>query len=208
MKYCSPVYVLDDDKASAEETSQSLMQFGLNCQIINTEIVEEFIISGRSINGVILIENKLNGTSGLSLQKRLSHMKLQKRIIFSGDADVEDVIDAFKNGIFDFILRPYRIQNVVDSVSSALHELAAEKLAFETKMKNMKLFSSLSSTEQEIAKYIASGLKSKEVAFISKKAEGTVKVHKSRIFRKLQVNNIIELADIVKDFSHFDSLDC
>lgn len=55
-------------------------------------------------------------------------------------------------------------------------------------------FDSLTDTEREIAVLVAGGLRNKQVAYISGKAENTVKVHRARVLQKMSVTSVIELS--------------
>lgn len=53
----------------------------------------------------------------------------------------------------------------------------------------------LTRREHEVCRLLAEGLKSKDIASDLKITPATIKVHKSRVMRKLNVNN---LADLVR----------
>jgi two-component system, NarL family, nitrate/nitrite response regulator NarL len=85
----------------------------------------------------------------------------------------------------------------IEDLLSALERAHRGELCFETSVMESMLLQKrvvLSPRETQIVSLVAQGLKNKEIAYTLGLSEGTVKVYLSRIFRKLDMNDRLDLA--------------
>ena len=61
-------------------------------------------------------------------------------------------------------------------------------------------FTSLSNKEMDILAYLVQGKSTKEISTLLNLQLSTISTHKFRIFRKLNVNNIVELISLTKEY--------
>ena len=72
----------------------------------------------------------------------------------------------------------------------------ARKLTFEKNKEQTNLYNKLSTREIEVLNLICSGKKNNEMAVELNINQKTVSTYKTRLMKKLQVNNIIALIDL------------
>ena len=83
---------------------------------------QEFLDSPPSdIPCCLVLDVRLPGLSGLDLQSRMAELDREVPIIFiTGHADVPTSVRAMKAGALEFLTKPFRDQDLLDAISSAL----------------------------------------------------------------------------------------
>jgi DNA-binding NarL/FixJ family response regulator len=157
---------------------------------------------------VIVMDITMPDVNGITVTKRvLEEMPEAKVIILSMHADLTHAIDAFRAGAMAYVIKDSATDELftaVERVKSGYKyasPVIAEDLLndFVDAMKKGSAgdsFGSLSKREQEILRLIADGMKNKDVAerlFIS---VSTVKTHRTKIMKKLKVN---DMASLIKE---------
>jgi DNA-binding CsgD family transcriptional regulator len=104
-------------------------------------------------------------------------------------------VRAMKAGAVDFLTKPFREQDLLDAVATAIARdrmrRESEKVASEMRAR----FETLSAREREVMALVTSGLMNKEVAAKTGLAEPTVKMHRGQAMRKMGAKSV---ADLVK----------
>ena len=180
--------------ASAEEFLEELdtEDEKLNCQI-NSSKPNSF-----------LIDIRLSGTSGLSLfynlMERPGH-KLSPVIFLTGHGDLEMAVDCLKKGAFDFLTKPYKSEELLETLRSSLKEsdFRIEQQNYVSQFEEK--LNSLTSRERELVEPISSGLSNKEIALNFENSIRTIELHRARVFEKLEVQSAVELAKIIERFN-------
>ena len=141
------------------------------------------------------------GRSGLDLQRDLAAANRQVPIIFiTAHADVPMSVQAMKGGAIEFLTKPFRDQDLLDAVENGL---ARDRTRQESERAFAMLkarFDLLSPREREIMLHIVAGRLNKQIANDIGLAEGTVKVHRTHLMRKMEARTFPELcrmADIL-----------
>ncbi len=105
-------------------------------------------------------------------------------LLITGYADIPMAVKAMKAGAFDFIEKPFNKNNFMQKVEAALKDAGyCEPPDNEP----------LTKVQKKILKLILSGKSNKQIALILKRSVRTVEVHRSKIMRKFEVDNIVEL---------------
>jgi len=141
------------------------------------------------------------GRSGLELQRELAAANRQVPIIFiTAHADVPMSVQAMKGGAIEFLTKPFRDQDLLDAVENGL---ARDRTRQESERAFAMLkarFDMLSPREREVMLHIVAGRLNKQIANDIGLAEGTVKVHRTHLMRKMEARTFPELcrmADIL-----------
>ena len=81
----------------------------------------EFYRDYREVSpGVLILDIRLPGMSGIELQEKLAEEDFPLPIVMiSGHADVPMAVRAMKNGAFDFLCKPVKVGDMVRAVSRA-----------------------------------------------------------------------------------------
>lgn len=144
--------------------------------------------------GVLVLGLRLRGMSGLALQARLADRSMLSLVFVSERATIPAAVTAMKGGAFDFLVAPVRTHQLVDTVALAMDQLVERQRG---RAAHNRTLDRLTETEREIAALMARGLRNGHIARLTRKAENTVKVHRSRIMRKLGVEHDYNLKNII-----------
>jgi FixJ family two-component response regulator len=136
----------------------------------------------------------LPGQSGLDLQRDLAAAKRELPIIFiTGHGDIPMSVRAMKGGAIEFLTKPFRDQDLLDAIQLGLTRDSARRENEKDLASLKERFGSLTPREREIMIQVTQGRLSKQIAGDIGIAEPTVKVHRSRLMRKMKAGSLPEL---------------
>jgi FixJ family two-component response regulator len=99
-----------------------------------------------------------------------------------------------KHGAIEFLTKPFRDQDLLDAIEAGL-ALDRARRANEKELAILrKRFERLSPREREIMIQVTKGRLCKQIANDMGLAEGTVKVHRSHVLRKMEAGSFPELS--------------
>jgi FixJ family two-component response regulator len=193
------VYLIDDDPSIRRSLAFSLSS--LRYSIQSFENPAAFLRDSLAISpAVILLDIRMPEASGLSLQNELLRQRRSTPIIFiSGESQPAEIIEALKKGAADFLLKPFGLHALVESIDLALEK---DKAGLDQKIKTQKAqqrFSSLTDKEREICWWMIKGFGNKEIANLNGSAPSTVKLHRSRVLEKMGCNSLSQLLELAVD---------
>lgn len=121
------VTVVDDDRAVAASLCAVVRSLGLDVHACSTR--QDLL---RSIDptrpGCIILDLGLSDstTSGLDLLAGIANdLSFPPVIIFTGEPDIQTIVQVFRRGAFDFLLKPSSIEELSASVYRAIdHDMA------------------------------------------------------------------------------------
>jgi FixJ family two-component response regulator len=191
------VLVIDDDPDLRASVGRLLRSVGLEAELFST--ISDFLKSApRDGPTCLVLDVRLPGQSGLDLQRELAAANRELPIIFiTGHGDVPMSVRAMKGGAIEFLTKPFRDQELLDAIQLGLIRDRARREAGNAMAALKARFKSLSSREREIMIEVARGRLSKQIAGDIGIAEATVKVHRSRAMRKMNVRSLPELGRII-----------
>src|SRR3954468_2199941 len=138
--------------------------------------------------GCLVLDLSMPGLSGLELQERVSRSENPCPIVFlSGESDVPSSVQAMKGGAVDFLTKPVIREKLLESVRAALAKDAAGRAERERSDSVASRLAKLTPREREVLDLVAQGMLNKQVAAQLGTAEKTVKVHRARAMRKMEV---------------------
>ena len=168
---------------------------GLQVELFGS--AQEFLASKLpNVPSCLVLDVRLPGISGLTLQRQLAEANVQIPIIFiTAHGDVPMTVRAMKAGAVEFLTKPFRDQDLLDAIHLALERDRGRRQQEAELAVLRERFESLSPREREVVAMVVSGMLNKQIAAQIGTAENTVKVHRSRAMEKMQANS---LADLVK----------
>jgi FixJ family two-component response regulator len=141
----------------------------------------------------LVLDVRLQGQSGLDLQRELAAANRQLPIIFiTGHGDIPMSVQAMKGGAIEFLTKPIRDQELLDAIQLGLTRDRARRESEAGLIALRERFASLSPREREIMIQVARGRLSKQIAGDMGISETTVKVHRSRAMRKMNARSLPE----------------
>ena len=144
----------------------------------------------------ILLDFQMPGMNGVELQSNLQLMNIECPIIFmSGNAQQADIIDAWRGGAIDFLLKPFTGAQVSDALSALFEK--AEKIRSEKpkiEVAHTLIDIPISQREAEVLLLLGKGHRQGEAADMLNITLRTVKMHRSSLKEKLNLNTLVELS--------------
>jgi FixJ family two-component response regulator len=188
------VIVIDDDRDLRESLGRLLQSVGLDARLFAS--VPDFLKSGRpDVATCLVVDVRLPGRSGLDFQRDLAQQNIHLPIIFmTGYGDVPMSVQAMKGGAIEFLTKPFRDQELLDAIQVGLSRDRARRQNELTLVALRERFASLSPREREIMIEVARGRLSKQIAGDIGIAEATVKVHRSRLMKKMKAASTVALS--------------
>ncbi len=189
----STVLVVDDDPNLRESVGRLLRSVGMNARLFAS--ISDFLQSDLP-NGptCLVLDVRFPGQSGLDLQRELAAADRGLPIIFvTGHGDIPMSVQAMKSGAIEFLTKPFRDQDLLDAIQLGLCRDRARRDNDFALADIKERFETLSPREREIVIQVARGRLSKQIAGDIGIAEATVKVHRSRAMRKMNLRSLPEL---------------
>jgi FixJ family two-component response regulator len=187
------VFVVDDDAPTREALARLFYSVQLRVEVFAS--AKQFLQSQRpDVPSCLVLDVRLPGLSGIDFQAELMNADIRIPVVFiTGHGDIPMTVRAMKAGAVDFLLKPFRDQDLLDAVASAIQRDQARR-DDEKKIADVrKRFSSLTTREREIMALVASGLLSKQIAAQIGVTEITVKVHRSHLMKKMGARSVADL---------------
>lgn len=189
------VFVVDDDEELRLALDNLFRSVGLQARLFGS--AAEFLKAGAvHAPGCLVLDIRLPGVSGLEFQAQLTRTGNELPIVFmTGHGDVPMSVRAMKAGAVDFLTKPFRDQDMLDAVSSAIEADRKRRAAAEAGRDVRARFESLSPREREVMTLVTRGLMNKQVAGELGLSEITVKLYRAQAMRKMSADT---LADLVR----------
>lgn len=187
------VLVVEDDESVRGALANLFQSVGLDVKLFGS--ASEMLQSGLPASASCLVlDVRLPGLSGLDFQSELAKANTHIPIIFmSGHGDIPMTVRAMKGGAVDFLTKPFRDQDMLDAVSTAIERDRKRREAETVVSKLQTRFETLTPREREIFSLVSSGLMNKQIAAELGLAEITVKIHRGHITRKMGAKSLAEL---------------
>src|SRR3954470_24549525 len=186
----STVLIIEDDSDLRASIARLLGSLGLDTQQFAS--ISDFLVSDLPDGPTCLVlDVRLPGQSGLDLQNDLAATNRELPIIFiTGHGDVPMSVRAMKGGAIEFLTKPFRDQDLIDAIQLGLSRDRARREDEKALASVKERFGSLTPREREIMIEVARGRLSKQIAGDIGIAEPTVKVHRSRLMRKMKARSL------------------
>jgi FixJ family two-component response regulator len=187
------VYIVDDEAQLRDAISSLLRSVGM--QVAAFPSVAAFLAEPRrDLTSCLLLDVRLQGLSGLDFQAELNRDGVALPIIFmTGHGDIPMSVRAMKAGAVDFLAKPFRDQDLLDAIHTALAADQARRLRDQASDGLTGRYATLTPREREIMALAARGLMNKQIAGEVGTSEITVKIHRGNAMRKMQAKTFADL---------------
>jgi FixJ family two-component response regulator len=191
----SIVFVIDDDASMRRALTNLFQSVGLKAEVYGS--ASEMLVSKLpDVASCLVLDIRLPGLSGLDFQAELARANIHIPIIFmTGHGDIPMTVRAMKGGAVDFLAKPFRDQDMLDAVVTAIERDRKRREADKIVASLQSLLDTLTPREREILALVSSGLLNKQIAAELGLAEITVKIHRGHIMKKMAAKS---LADLVR----------
>jgi FixJ family two-component response regulator len=192
------VFVIDDDLSMRRALDNLFKSVGFAVELFASP--QEFLQGERpGRSGCIVLDVRFPGRSGLDMQRDMANAAIQLPIIFiTGYGDIPMSVRAMKAGAVEFLTKPFRDQDLLDAVATALEEDRGRR-AGERRLAELRARSeTLTARERQVMSLVVAGRLNKQIAGELGVSEMTVKMHRRQVMRKMQaagVAQLVRLAD-------------
>jgi FixJ family two-component response regulator len=192
------IVVIDDDASMRKALENLLKSVGFEVELFSSP--QEFLQSERPDRpGCIVLDVRFPGRSGLDMQRDLASAEAQLPIIFiTGYGDIPMSVRAMKAGAVEFLTKPFRDQDLLDAVGTAL-EKDRTRRSGELRLSELRSrYGTLTARERQVMSLVVAGRLNKQIAGELGVSEMTVKMHRRQVMRKMQaagVAQLVRLAD-------------
>ncbi|SHG95585.1 response regulator transcription factor [Bradyrhizobium erythrophlei] len=187
------VYVVDDDCLIRGMLSSLFRSVGLQVRLFESarELLQSELDDAPSC---LVLDIRMPGLSGFDLQAELAKSNIRIPIIFlTGHGDVSTSVRAMKAGAVDFLTKPFREQDMLDAVATALERDQKRSNEERSHSDLQDRFALLSDRERQVMALVTGGLMNKQVASKIGIAQQTVKLHRGNLTRKMRAKSLADL---------------
>ena len=199
------VHVVDDDTSFLAAISRLLRANGFAVKTYSS--AREFLERrDADAPGCVLADLQMPGVTGLELQAALEQSGNPLPIVFlTGHGDIPSSVRAMRGGAEDFLEKLASKKALLDAVNRALARDARERNTRDRQLELRARFDTLSERELEVLSHVVWGRLNKQIADDLGIHERTVKLHRTAITTKLNVQSVAELTRLTQEAGIFPS---
>ena len=189
------VFVVDDDASMRNALANLFRSVGLQSALFGSG--SELLGSKLpDVPSCLVLDIRLPGVSGLDFQAELAKANIHIPIIFmTGHGDIPMSVQAMKAGAVDFLSKPFRDQDMLDAVTTAIERDRKRRESEKAVAGLRRLFETLTAREREVMVLVTAGLMNKQIAAELGVSEITVKIYRGHTMKKMGARS---LADLVR----------
>lgn len=191
------VFVIDDDAVVLKALERLLRSNGFTVETFTSPTA---FLERPSYDGLacMLLDLRMPGLSGLDLQETMSRKGVSIPIVFlSAAADVPSTAQAMREGAVDFLIKPVDEPQLFDAIARACARATTMQQQRRAERDTEERLARLTKREREVCDLVARGLPNKEIAYELGTSEKTVKTHRGRVMRKLEVDSVAALVRLI-----------
>jgi FixJ family two-component response regulator len=187
------VFVVDDDRAVRESLRRLLTSVGMTVEVFPS--AQAFLAARRvEAPGCLVLDVRLPGLSGLDLQRELAGTNATLPIIFlTGHGDIPMSVRAMKAGAIEFLTKPFREQDLLDTIRQAFERDRATRAERHELAELRRRYDSLTPRERDVMAGVVAGRLNKQIAADLGSAESTVKEQRGQVMQKMQAGSVADL---------------
>lgn len=189
-----PTVIIVDDDALVRSAMDSLFRsIGLRTLTFDSAqtLFEHALPKGPSC---LVMDVRLPRMNGLEIQAKLMERGDRAPIVFiTGHGDIPMSVRAMKAGAIDFLAKPFRDQDIIDAVETALDRDRKRLEDEDAIAAAARRQASLTPREREVMERVVAGLMNKQIAADLGLSEITVKLHRGSMMRKMGVRTVADL---------------
>jgi len=141
----------------------------------------------RLLPDVVVMDLRMQGVSGIDATRQLKEQFNDARIlIYSNYAKGEEIYKAMRAGAIGFVLKDMPMQKLLEAIRSVAkrEKFVPPEIALRL---GERMLVQLSPRELDVLRLVAKGMSNKEIGSALGVVEGTIKIHITNIFSKMNV---------------------
>jgi len=192
------VFVIDDD-ASVRKSLKRLLDAACYKVEAFTSASEFLTRSAHDGASCVVVDVRMPDLNGIDFQKALIEGGREEQLVFiTGHGDIPMCAQAMKAGAVDFLPKPFKPRQLLESVERALTRSAEQRRRASAKTHARDLIERLTPREHEVMQLVATGMLNKQVGGELGMAEKTVKTHRAHLMQKLGITSVAELMVVLQ----------
>jgi len=192
------VFVIDDDESMRKSLKRLLGAADYEAQVFKS--ASEFLSrSPHPGPSCVIVDVRMPGLNGIDFQNALIENNREEQLIFiTGHGNIPMCAQAMKAGAVDFLPKPFKPKQLLESVERALSRSAEQRRRSSERDHARALLQQLTRREYEVMELVATGLLNKQVGGELGMAEKTVKTHRAHVMQKLRITSVAELMVVLQ----------
>lgn len=182
------VWVVDDDALLADLLVEVISAAGLSARPLTdpTALCDALAAQGEDTPCVLLCDLQMPQIDGISLARELRAAGfLHPIILMSAHLDVDNTIEAMREGFFQVIRKPLDLEALPAEIDAAYAQAGEDWERRQTIESIQQQADRLTAREQEVVRALGLGLMNKQVADRLELSIKTIEAHRQRIMAKL-----------------------
>ena len=191
------VFIVDDDEEVRDSLKLLIESVGLETETFDS--AETYLKSfDPSRAGCLILDVRMKGMSGLSLQEHLSKEAIHPPIIIiTGHGDVQMAVKAVKAGASEFLEKPFNEQLLLDSIHVAIEKDAEQRGRASKLAEIQQTVNSLTEREKEVMELVVTGMQNKNIASELHITQSTVEAHRAKVMEKMEARTLSALMRMI-----------
>ena len=187
---CPALFIIDNVSQTRDWLTKIGQNKGIKTDNFNSAESFLYLVNTQQI-GTIILENRLPGIDGISLQKKLNQQSSPLSLVFHSESiSAPAAVEAIKQGAVDVLFKPTTENKIVNIIGRAMESSLqkAQHIDIQTRL------NSLTKKENIILNKMLIGLTNQQIANCLCISLRTVEVHRANIMKKFDAQNAITLA--------------
>ena len=193
------VHIVDDDASFVTAMERRLKHAGYDVATHPSALHFLVNLPNESVPSCIILDVRLPGLDGPTLQKRLVELGSTLPIIFlTGYTDIPTTVQAIKAGADDFLTKPVASDDLFRAIENAFARYQTLRNLKDKLDSARARLGRLTPRELQVFELVIRGAPNKQVARELGCTERTVKAHRHRVMEKMQVKSLAELVSLAE----------
>jgi two-component system, LuxR family, response regulator FixJ len=185
-------HVIDDDDDARE--SLAFLLSTADVPVETYASAKAFLAVAAGVTGVVVTDVRMPEMDGLELVRRLKADGVALPVIvMTGHGDVPLAVEAMKEGVRDFIEKPYDDETMLGAIRSALSQHMDDAAREGERADFSRRIESLSPRERQVLGGLVAGKANKVIAYDLDISPRTVEIYRAHVMTKMRARSLSEL---------------
>ena len=191
------VFIVDDDEEVRDSLKLLIESVGLETETFDS--AETYLKSfDPNRAGCLILDVRMKGMSGLSLQEHLRREAIHPPIIIiTGHGDVQMAVKAVKAGASEFLEKPFNEQLLLDSIHVSIERDAEQRGKASKLAEIQQKVNCLTDREKEVMELVVTGMQNKNIASELHITQSTVEAHRAKVMEKMEARTLSALMRMI-----------